>query len=186
MNEPHFMTGKENMKMFGKKFHINPNRIQDPKIFKIFDDQNQIKFAYLAGIIDGEGCIYDARHIAKNKFVLTINTTDKKLWEWLKSKLDKGCSYQEKRQKPKPHHKQVYVFQAVAMNDVIEILEAVIPYLIIKKEKAPAADSLPFTEAFKLSFEGSVEESSKDILNTLSKNVQNSLLQLFLSFPLIL
>jgi len=51
-------------------------------------------------------------------------------------------------------------------------------YSLLKKEKAPDADSLPFTEAFKLSFEGSVEESSMDILNTLSKDVQNNLLHM--------
>ncbi|MFC2125926.1 hypothetical protein ACFLU5_14070 [Bacteroidota bacterium] len=51
-------------------------------------------------------------------------------------------------------------------------------YKVMKKEKAPDTNPLSFTEAFKLSFEGSVEESSTDILKTLSKSVQNNLLDM--------
>jgi len=94
------------------------------------------EIAYLAGIIDGEGCIYDGtKNKTKGTWRLTINTTDLSLFEWINNKLGRGCSYIERRRN-RQNHKQVYTFQAVAMNDVLEILEYVSPYLIIKKEKA--------------------------------------------------
>jgi len=94
------------------------------------------EIAYLAGIIDGEGCIYDGtNNKSNNSWRLTINTTDLSLFHWLESKLGKGCSYRERR-RDKSNRRQLYTFQAVAINDVLEILEYVSPYLIIKKEKA--------------------------------------------------
>jgi len=92
------------------------------------------EIAYLAGIIDGEGCIHDGTKNSLGSWCITITTTDVPLFDWLK-KLDRGGSYRQRRG-DREHHKQVYIFRATAVNDVLEILETVEPYLIIKKDKA--------------------------------------------------
>ena len=84
---------------------------------------------YLAGIIDGEGCLnlYNSRGYTHCR--LTINTTDKLLASWLKEKLGTGGVNKEKRRKPKPHHKQVYIFLMAAQADMFELLKWITPHL---------------------------------------------------------
>lgn len=97
---------------------------------------------YLAGIIDGEGClnIYTCNSLKKRRSWtycrLTINTTDENLRDWLKEKLDGGGINKERRKKPKPHHKQVYTFLIAAQKELLNLLYVIEPYLIIKKTKA--------------------------------------------------
>ena len=108
-----------------------------------FEQWNNLEIGYLAGIIDGEGCLNLYTCIDKKKIKktytycrLTINTTDILLSNWLKEKIGVGGVNKEQRKKPKPHHKQVYIYLMAAERDLLNLLLWIEPHLIIKKQKA--------------------------------------------------
>jgi hypothetical protein len=109
------------------------------------ENMTQFEVGYLAGIIDGEGCINitngrrkSGKRIGERVWIarLHIVTTDILLVNWLKDKIGVGSYYQERRKKPRPNHKQVYVFVISAILDLYAVLKAISPFLIIKKAKA--------------------------------------------------
>jgi len=94
---------------------------------------------YFAGIVDGEGCIDITKGNRKNgKSYFTsrlhIVNTDINLMEWLKERIGMGSYYREHRERD--NHKKCYTFVISAVNDLLGILKAIEPYLVIKKEKA--------------------------------------------------
>lgn len=93
-------------------------------------------YAYMAGILDGEGYLglgkwkqkrYKHNYTYKTRIV--ISNCDLKLLEWLQ---DKFGGYITKKSK-KPHWKQGYNLQ---IGNIQQWLPKVIPYLITKKDKA--------------------------------------------------
>lgn len=98
------------------------------------------QLAYLAGIIDGEGCFYIGRSTRKNlkKFrticyqtrILVVNT-DFILIEWLKSNFG-GMTYSRK---VRDGWKTKYEW-LIASDQAAIITNAVYPYLVIKKPHA--------------------------------------------------
>ena len=88
--------------------------------------------AYLAGIVDGEGCI----HYDKNTkcLKLAVTNTDIGLLDWLKKRIGAGAYYHKNITKA-DHHQKCYHFVVSAIRDVLDILKAIEPYVIIKKEK---------------------------------------------------
>lgn len=96
-------------------------------------------WAYLAGIIDGEGCIQLHQHYqSKGSFapILIITNTDVRIIDWVCSEFPGGavsCQvYKEGNNKPRY---QWRIYGAKCM----ELLEGVRPYLFLKAE---AADEL--------------------------------------------
>lgn len=97
--------------------------------------------AYLAGIIDGEGCISISKRFNKDRtayknFVikLIITNTDLKLIEWLVKNFG-FSSIRRMVSKKYPNSKVCYNCN-IQSNYVIDLLKQVYPYLIIKKAKA--------------------------------------------------
>jgi hypothetical protein len=91
--------------------------------------------AYLAGLIDGEGCI--GANISKHGYIrthLTICMTDLKPLKWCKEITKLGNVYNkiEKRK----NRKQPFQWVVSNTNDVAGILEQIIPFLKVKKEQA--------------------------------------------------
>ena len=101
-----------------------------------FDQWTDIEIGYLAGIVDGEGCLNIYRTKAHTQCRLTINTTDKILGDWLKEKIGTGGVNKERRIKPRPHHKQVYIYLMAAQKDLLNLLLWITPHLLIKKKRA--------------------------------------------------
>ena len=95
---------------------------------------------YFAGIVDGEGCINwdEKRHVYR----LHVANTDTNLMEWLKERIGMGSYYQEVRHEKKPHWKDAYVFVISSVTDLLGILKAIEPHLIIKRDKAREAIKL--------------------------------------------
>ena len=95
--------------------------------------------AYLAGIIDGEGCITLSRRPPKgpNKpiyalYVSIVNTSPA-LEAWLRSRLPDIAIY---RREQRQHWKPIYHWVLSGSRRVMVFLREIAPYLIIKREQA--------------------------------------------------
>lgn len=99
---------------------------------------SKVELAYIAGIIDGEGCI----HINKRKqklgrnddfaIEITIVNTSKKLMEWLWDKLG---GYLNFRKSKNSKWKGCYRLRVSRLQAEI-LLKRLLPYLIAKKSQA--------------------------------------------------
>lgn len=89
---------------------------------------------YLAGIFDGEGCIYIKEVADTRKLVVAVSITNTSLdlYSWLQSKLSIG--------RPNWHrpegHKLRFDFRIRSVSGCYQFLKLVCPYLIIKRTKA--------------------------------------------------
>lgn len=101
------------------------------------------QYAYLAGIIDGEGTIniYNRKPNASRGEIngtfnvyLAITNTDLRLLEWIKEVTGVGSVTKDKKRKDR-EHRQTYRWTAAA-NDAEEILSKTYEFLVIKKEQA--------------------------------------------------
>ena len=89
--------------------------------------------AYIAGIIDGEGCIstYFTKRFCIRLFIVN---THYPMLNWLHSKLPGSCIYKY-RKKRKIHHKERYSFSLNSLY-TFHLLTLIYPFLIIKRKKA--------------------------------------------------
>lgn len=93
---------------------------------------------YIAGIIDGEGCIGIYRSSSHDRtffLLIIIANTNIALLEWMKKKF--GCGYLAPQSKSKTHpkDKQSYSLEVSRMK-AYEILLRIFPHLIVKKPQA--------------------------------------------------
>jgi hypothetical protein len=100
-------------------------------------DLSDTELAYIAGIIDGEGCI--GGYLSNTGFViqLLIANTNKELMDWLSDKLAYNL-YTTKAEK----HKRSWRI-AVSGSKAIAILSRVRPYMVAKAAAADVALSFP-------------------------------------------
>jgi hypothetical protein len=96
--------------------------------------------AYIAGIIDGEGCIglFKNKDISYKRgysysVITQIAVTDKKLINWIFKKIKSGHRYSSNTNPQK--HKTIFVIR-FSVNDSKILLKLIKPYLIIKKKQA--------------------------------------------------
>lgn len=92
--------------------------------------------AYLAGLFDGEGCVgYYKRRGNRNKYsyvsMVLITQSDFRLMLWLESKIGFGNITSRAGKKHFEYH-----WQTNKKSAVVEFLEAIEPYLILKGEQA--------------------------------------------------
>lgn len=94
---------------------------------------SQTEIAYLAGIIDGEGC-FCLHDQGSHKFScqLQIGNTDLRLLQWIRTTFGGSVNY-ERRHNPK--HKVVWRWLA-HQAEIDHILPAIMPFLIVKKNQA--------------------------------------------------
>ena len=102
------------------------------------------KWSYLAGLIDGEGCISISRQINNYNnrgcadyiqygFRISITNTSLKLMKWLISNF--GGVYYTKREATQKHSTS-YEWRPKGRNNNEEILLGILPHLVIKTEQA--------------------------------------------------
>lgn len=95
--------------------------------------------AYLAATIDSEGHIQNLvnhpRPSVRNRVTVSIATTEEVLIEWLRQ--IGGAVYPEKL--GALGRKPSWKWQVGARDDVIELLQAVLPYMLVKRAKAESA-----------------------------------------------
>ena len=106
--------------------------------------------AYLAGIIDGEGSISLVRHkgprcgLHNLDAVVKVTNTDSVLIGWLREKTGVGSIYHRSRAGSRYRDVYTIVWATTAVRD---ILEAVLPYLVIKRDRAEIVLSLDRTNS---------------------------------------
>jgi len=105
-------------------------------------------WAYLAGLIDGDGCISvtinkSSRSVPFLKAWIAVINTDKKLMEFLQSAFGGKISAKITTQKnkgggrvPKGRYKDTYQWRIYGLTNVFFVLKKLLPYLVIKKELA--------------------------------------------------
>lgn len=93
--------------------------------------------AYIAGIIDGEGCIGIYYKKTNGYFIqLTIVNTNRELISWLESKLHSNSM--EKLRDKRPNNKQAYAVTVDRMR-AYEVLKRITSYVIAKRENVDLA-----------------------------------------------
>ena len=90
--------------------------------------------AYIAGILDGEGCIYRCKD---SQYRILIANTYKPLIDYLEIKLKIKPTI--RKLKRKEYHKDCYYFTVMGILRIYSLLTALLPYLIVKEEKAKKA-----------------------------------------------
>ena len=97
--------------------------------------------AYLAGIVDGEGSITGAR----NQVRLQITSTDESLVRWVSARIPNCPIYKIESWKYQTNNwkrginaskKPRYEVQIYRYTDLVPLLEAIVPFLVIKREMA--------------------------------------------------
>ena len=98
----------------------------------------ELDLAYLAGIIDGEGCLNYCKTRKYKYCRLTISNTASSLMAWLVDKFGAGAQNREQRRpiEERKNRKPCYIFLVSAQNELHELLIRVEKYLVIKKSKA--------------------------------------------------
>ena len=101
------------------------------------DKMENLDLAYLAGLLDGEGCvgIYEnhengGMHYDYN---LTIANSFRPVLDWVQETTRIGTVYEKKH--PNTHLKDMYVWTVHKMGDIHSFLLMVEPYIKIKKEQ---------------------------------------------------
>lgn len=105
--------------------------------------------AYLAGFVDGEGSIGYYFHAGKNRYeaTLSITNTDPRIMDWIKVRIDYGNFVNYTKQDASGRRKHVaHVWRINNKPRVKDFLEAITPYLVIKREQAELLLNLWATE----------------------------------------
>lgn len=139
----------------------------DKQLALLNNDIPEIKLAYLAGIFDGEGCIHvNTRDNEAFTYQLSVTSTDIELLNWIKD-LVGGRIYGPF--KGKKNWRNAYYWHANGLHGK-RILQAISPYLILKKEAAQL-----FIEAVTISYNNNNRKRSpqfKQRLTTLALKIQ--------------
>lgn len=98
--------------------------------------------AYMAGIIDGEGCFWigeipkkngDGYTTAHYRGVLKIDNTDKRLLDWMDTVFSGTSSARCRSTSSRKFERTIFTWTATG-DRLLDLCEQVIPYLVIKKE----------------------------------------------------
>lgn len=107
----------------------------------MFEHFSDAKFAYLAGIIDGEGCVYIGTHSVNKKtgakyFVtcLQVANTDIRLIDWLYENFGGDKRAYTFKQTAKNVRKTPYVWKLTGPT-LTEVCQRILPFSTIKQEQ---------------------------------------------------
>jgi hypothetical protein len=101
------------------------------KKFNISDKEK----GYIAGMIDGEGCLYFHKKGGSILVTLSISNTNLESLEYIKNVLNCGYITREDRTKENPHYKIAYRFYMNKQGEVLGLLREIEDLIIIKREK---------------------------------------------------
>lgn len=110
---------------------------------------NREHLAYLAGIIDGEGCFWIGIITQKDKpqwrGLLKIDNTDKKLFEWIDQYFGGTASARNRTTSSRKFERDIYTWTFTG-DRLMDICEQLLPFLVIKKEHC--ANMIKFRKTF--------------------------------------
>ena len=100
----------------------------------------ETEWAYIAGLLDGEGVITVTKHRGRYRRSKTaqyvpkveISNTDRKVIDWLNSRIN-GVVWTSSRKKG---WKKLYTWRLQRQEEILDFLLNVLPYLIIKSGQA--------------------------------------------------
>lgn len=92
------------------------------------------EWAYLAGIIDGEGNLYVS---PKGAVALRVTSGDTEVVRWLEATFP-GKAHPHKNSKYNPNARDIERWEVTDSASISSILAGVLPYLLAKKERAEA------------------------------------------------
>lgn len=120
--------------------------------------------AYIAGLLDGEGCVGINKDKIKNTYKIRVIITNSNLEviQWLKIKTGIGCSYKYKKAF-KENWNPVHRWQIVS-NQSKDFLNAIKKYSIIKKSIIEAVLNFPFDDIIRDKFTGRYLSREKEII----------------------
>ena len=107
---------------------------QHPRIGHSFAHLKDVEFAYIAGLVDGEGTI-GIYWTASWTITLRIPSTSRCVIDWLLARIPGGCEHDIKKN---PRHKQMWRW-GISTKRSQALLPLLLPYLVIKKEAAMVA-----------------------------------------------
>lgn len=115
--------------------------------FQAIDPLKETEKAYLAGLIDGEGCIGINKSGPKQyKLYIQITVCDQDLNIYWQRRTGRGGIYDGRKYTEKnPKWRPTFTWK-INSNDAYELLEEIYPYLLIKREQADIA--LEFQKLF--------------------------------------
>lgn len=125
----------------GVQKDVNKWEYKTPAPTTIIGHLSDIERAYLAGIVDGEGCIQFHRRNAKDGrkpvYVLAVSiaNTSPALLDWLETRLPHRA-YIHRHTHSKPQWRDRYDWVLSGNRQVLIFLKEITPYLVIKKEQA--------------------------------------------------
>jgi hypothetical protein len=96
-------------------------------------ERTPTEWAYLAGMVDGEGTIW--YHRARNTYRLFVYNTNAEVILWIGQRFGGSIG----RRQVSRGYLPAYVWTATRMRDVQAILQGMLPYMIIKRNKALVA-----------------------------------------------
>ena len=106
-------------------------RMVTPKVKQLA----QLDLAYLAGLIDGEGCIllFKQKERVRPTLRLAVGNTYRPVLEWAKEAVGAGSIITQPKQKL--HHSQSWRWDIYSQN-AVDVLRQLLPYLKLKREQA--------------------------------------------------
>lgn len=107
------------------------------KVDNVLNNLSDIDKAYLAGFIDGEGCICFLKRVWENGErytpTITIVNTNKEIMDWLSNKIPYFNLYVRAGSK---NHKDMYTVETRKQMAIKYILQTILPHLKVKKKQA--------------------------------------------------
>jgi hypothetical protein len=98
---------------------------------------DKAKYSYLAGIIDGEGCLTIGAgrkgKVTNYNSIIMVTSTSEQLVKWLQHNF--GGNYY-KSGRIVPRSKPAFIWRFLKHKEIELLLLAILPYLIIKREQA--------------------------------------------------
>jgi hypothetical protein len=103
-------------------------------------NSKEILWSYLAGLFDGEGTVcISTSHNRNNTTIFQMNVkvanTKLELMQWLIKNFGGSYSVSDAKRNAKGHCTQ-YAWMPKGKNNRIDVLERMLPYLVIKKQQA--------------------------------------------------
>jgi hypothetical protein len=104
---------------------------------------NPIHLAYLAGVVDGEGCFYLGKIPKKAgdgyvnehyRGLLKIDNTDVRLLDWIDDVFSGTSSARCRSTSSKKFEREIFTWTATG-DRLLDLCEQILPYLVIKKEQ---------------------------------------------------
>lgn len=124
----------------------------------MYDNQSQTHWAYIAGVMDSDGCFMISKHKRKtrNKCTERALRFPKNVSAWsctympclkivmiepeavhfIKNEMDYGNVYISGARKSRPNSKDIYQWYLRSCKEVIAFISSILPYLKVKKERA--------------------------------------------------